>query len=100
LQAGIDFSGERSKSATGEHEVHFYEGLLHQYQHRLENIDECGPDGTNPDKTSHGLTTNHLLETVRRQCEKLNHLRSNGRIGDNVHRTLERELDLKDSLLS
>jgi hypothetical protein len=100
LQAGIDFSGERSKSAKGEHEVHFYEDLLHQYQHRLENIDECGPDGTNPDKTSHGLTTNHLLETVRRQCEKLNHLRSNGRIGDNVHRTLERELDLKDSLLS
>jgi monovalent cation/hydrogen antiporter len=101
LQAGIDFLGERRKSAKGEHEVHLYEDLLHQYQHRLEDIDECGPDGTNPAKTSHGLTTNHLLlETIRRQREELNLLRANGRIGDNVHRDLEREFDLKESLLT
>jgi hypothetical protein len=49
-------------------------------------------------RTSHGLTTNHLLlETIRRQREELNLLRSNGRIGDNVHRNLERELDLKEA---
>ena len=101
LQAGIDFLGERRKSAKGEHEVHLYEDVLHQYQHRLEDIDECGPDGTNPEKTSHGLTTNHLLlETIRRQREELNLLQANGRIGDNVHRDLERELDLKESLLT
>ena len=83
LQAGIDFLGERSKSATGEHEVHIYEDLLHQYQHRLEDIDECGPGGSNPEKNSHSLTTNHLLlETIRRQRQELNLLRSNGRIGD------------------
>jgi Na+/H+ antiporter len=100
LQAGIDFLGERGKSAKGEHEAHIYEDLLHQYQHRLEDIDECGPDGRNPEKTSHGLTTNHLLlETIRRQREELNLLRSNGRIGDSVHHSLERELDLKESLL-
>jgi monovalent cation/hydrogen antiporter len=101
LQAGIDFLGERGKSAKGEHEVHIYEDLLHQYQHRLEDIDQCGPDGSNPEKTSPGLTTNHLLlETIRRQREELNLLRSNGRIGDSVHHNLERELDLKESLLT
>ncbi len=101
LQAGIDFLGERKKSAKGEHEVHLYEDLLHQYQHRLEDIEECGPDGSSSEKNSHSLTTNHLLlETIRRQREELNLLRSNGRIGDNVHRDLERELDLKESLLA
>ena len=101
LQAGIDFLSERRKSAKGEHEMHLYEDLLHQYQHRLENVDQCGPDGSDPEKTSHGLTTNHLLlETITRQREELNLLRSNGRIGDNVHRDLERELDLKESLIA
>ena len=81
--------------------MHLYEDLLHQYQHRIEDIDECRPGGSNPEKTAHGLTTNHLLlETIRRQREELNLLRSNGRIGDNVHRNLERELDLKESLLT
>jgi len=101
LQAGIDFLGERKKSAKGEHEVHLYEDLLHQYQHRLEDIEECGPGGSSLEKNSHGLTANHLLlETIRRQREELNLLQSNGRIGDTVHRNLERELDLKESLLT
>jgi monovalent cation/hydrogen antiporter len=101
LQAGIDFLGERRKSAKGEHELHFYEDLLHQYQHRLEGIAECGPDGSDLDKKSHVLTANHLmLETIRRQREELNLLRANGRIGDTVHHSLERELDLKESLLT
>jgi CPA1 family monovalent cation:H+ antiporter len=101
LQAGVDFLGERRKLAKGEHEVHVYEDLLHQYQHRLEDIEECGPDGSDPEKTSHGLTTNHLLlETIRRQREELNLLWSNGRIEDSVHHNLERELDLKESLLT
>jgi|HubBroStandDraft_5_1064220.scaffolds.fasta_scaffold43750_1 Na+/H+ antiporter len=101
LRAGIDFLAERRKSAKGENEVHLYEDLLHQYQHRLEDIEECGPDGSSLKKSSQGLTANHvLLETVRRQRQELNLLRSNGRIGDNVHHNLERELDLKESLLA
>jgi hypothetical protein len=60
-----------------------------------------GPDGSSLEKNSRGLTTNHLLlETIRRQREELNLLQSNGRIGDTVHRNLERELDLKQSLLA
>jgi CPA1 family monovalent cation:H+ antiporter len=101
LQAAIDFLGERRKSAEGEHEVHLYEDLLHDYQHKLGDIDQCGPDGSDPEKASHGLTLNHLLlETLRREREELNLLQANGRIGDSVHRILERELDLGESRLA
>jgi len=41
-----------------------------------------------------------LLDTVRRQRDELNSLRENGRIGDAVHRNLERELDLSESRLA
>jgi Na+/H+ antiporter len=101
LQAAIDFLGERRRSAEGEHDVHLYDDLLHDYQHKMEEIDECGPDGSNPEKGSHGFTTNHLLlETIRREREELNLLRANGRVGDSVHRNLERELDLSESRLT
>jgi monovalent cation/hydrogen antiporter len=101
LQAAIDFLGERRKSAEGEREVHLYEDLLHDYQHKLQEIDQCGPDGSDPEKASHGLTMNHLLlETLRREREELNLLQANGRIGDSVHRILERELDLSESRLA
>ena len=101
LQAAIDFLGERRRSAEGEHEVHLYDDLLHEYHHQLEEIDECGPDGSDPEKDSHSLTMNHLLlETIRRKREALNLLRANGRIGDSVHRNLERELDLGESRLT
>jgi CPA1 family monovalent cation:H+ antiporter len=41
-----------------------------------------------------------LLETIRREREELNLLRATGRIGDTVHRSLERELDLSESRLA
>jgi CPA1 family monovalent cation:H+ antiporter len=101
LQAAIDFLGERSKSAEGETEVHLYEDLLHDYQHKLLDINECGPDGNDGQKAPQGLTMNHLLlETLRREREELNLLQANGRIGDSVHRILERELDLGESRLA
>jgi monovalent cation/hydrogen antiporter len=101
LQAAIDFLGERRKSAEGEQEVHLYQDLLHDYQHKLQDIDECGPDGSDPEKAPQGLTMNHLqLETLRREREELNLLQANGRIGDSVHRILERELDLEESRLA
>jgi monovalent cation/hydrogen antiporter len=103
LQAAIEFLDERRKSANGEHEVHLYDDLLHQYKHKLEEIDECGPDGNGNDleKNSQGLTVNHLLlEAIRRERQELNLLRANGRIGDSVHHNLERELDLSESRLT
>lgn len=101
LQAAIDFLGERRKSAEGEHEMHLYEDLLHEYQHKLEEIDACGPDGSNSERDAHVTTTNHLLlEAIRRERQELNFLRTHGRIGDSVHRNLERELDLSESRLT
>ena len=93
LTAAVDFLSDRMKSADGERETHLCEDLVHQYQHKIEEIDRCGPDGSNSEKEESTITTNRLLlETIRREREELNTLRSNGRIGDSVHRTLEREL--------
>jgi monovalent cation/hydrogen antiporter len=101
LQAAIDFLSDRKKSAEGEHETHLYDDLLHQYEHKITEIDQCGPDGSVPDEPTANLTLGQiLLETIRREREELNLLRANGRIGDSVHRTLEHELDLSESRLA
>ena len=101
LQAAIDFLGERRISAEGEREVHVYDDLLHTYRHKLQEVEECGPDQGVPENDLHSLTMNHvLLDTIRREREELNLLRANGRIGDSVHRNLERELDLSESRLT
>jgi monovalent cation/hydrogen antiporter len=101
MRAAMDFLGERRKSAEGAQELHLYEDLLHDYQHKLEEIEDCEPHGGASEKDRHGLTINYLrLETIRREREELNLLRANGRIGDNVHRRLERELDLSESRLT
>lgn len=101
LRAAVDFLKERRSSAHGESETHLYDDLVHQYEHKMEEIDACGPDGSVPEDGAGPLTTGRLLlETIRREREELNLLRSIGRIGDGVHRTLERELDLSESRLS
>ncbi len=99
LKAAIDFLSERRYSAPGE--THLYEDLLHQYKHKITEIDQCGPDGTVPQEDPAGLSLGGLLlETIRRERQELNLLRQTGRIGDSVHRNLERELDLSESRLS
>lgn len=101
LQAAIDYLKERRNSAHGESETHLYDDLVHQYEHKIGEIDLCGPTGSVPDENSNSLTSGRLLlETIRREREELNLLLGNGRIGDTVHRTLERELDLSESRLS
>lgn len=101
LESAIAFLTERRNSAGNESERHLYEDLLHQYEHKITEIDPCGPDGTVPEETSGGLTMGGvLLDTIRREREELNLLRSTGRIADSVHRTLQRELDLSESRLA
>jgi Na+/H+ antiporter len=101
LQAAIEFLEERKNALNGHAEVHLYEDLLHTYEHRLSEIDNCAPVGSIPTREPRGLTTGQvLLDTIRREREELNLLRAHGRIADNVHRTLERELDLSESRLS
>jgi CPA1 family monovalent cation:H+ antiporter len=101
LECAIGFLRERRNSAGHESDHHLYDDLLHQYEHKIMEIDQCGPDGTVPEEASAGLTMGRvLLDTIRREREELNLLRSTGRIGDNVHRTLQRELDLSESRLA
>jgi len=101
LQAALEFLKERRLSAQGESEIHLYDDFVHTYEHKMAEIDLCGPGGAVPDENASSLTSGRLLlETIRREREELNLLRASGRIGDGVHRTLERELDLTESRLS
>ena len=101
LQAAIDFLSERRRTARGESEIHLYEDLLHQYEHKINEVDICGPDGNVPNQSSVDVTgAEVLLQTIRREREALNQLRADGRIADGIHRTLERELDLSESRLA
>jgi len=101
LQAAIDFLRERRNSAKGHAESHLYVDLLHQYEHKIAAIDLCGPGGSVPPPSEESLSMEGLLlDTVRRQRDELNSLRENGRVGDAVHRSLERELDLSESRLT
>jgi len=99
LQTAVDYLRERRKSAEGE--THLYDDLLHQYEHKITEIEQCGPPGSPSPPETRGITMNSLLlETIRREREELNLLRAGGRIGDSVHRILEHELDLTESRLA
>jgi monovalent cation/hydrogen antiporter len=101
LETAIGFLKERRDSAQGESNGHLYDDLVHQYEHKITEIDQCGPDGTMPPESSAGMTmAGVLLETIRRERQQLNVLREAGRIEDSVHRKLERELDLSESKLT
>ncbi|HEY3703418.1 MAG TPA: Na+/H+ antiporter [Terracidiphilus sp.] len=100
LHAAIGFLEERGKSASDDQERHLYEDLQHQYEHKLTEIDPCGPGG-DPAEPQPGLTMERvLLDTIRRERAELSQLRANGRIGDGLYRDLERELDLSESRLA
>ncbi len=101
LQAAIDFLSERRKSVEGEAELHLHDDLLHEYEHKITEIAQCGPNGMMPQEDRAGVTMGQLmLQTIRREREELNLLRASGRIGDNLHRNLEHELDLSESRLA
>ena len=100
LQAAVDFLKERRNSTAEEEEAHLYDDLLHQFEHKISEIDQCGPDGSLPSENRESVTMGRLmLDTIRRERQELNLLRTDGRIGDGVHRILERELDLSESRL-
>ena len=101
LQSAIDFLTDRRNSAKADPEIHLYEDLLHQFEHKIASIDLCGPGENVPSERESNVTLEQLLlDTVRRQRDELNSLRESGRIGDAVHRNLERELDLSESRLA
>ena len=75
---------------------HAYDDALHQYSDRLASATTLrARDRTagTPPPDLDGV----LLEAVRSERAELVRLRNNGRIGDEIYRVLERELDLNES---
>ena len=89
---------EEGRTTGGDVSSHAYEDLLHQYGHRLEVLDESSTDQANEDERGHG---GQLLSLARSAVEAerraMLRLRDEGRISDDVLRTLEYELDLTES---
>ena len=77
---------------------HAYDDLLHQYEHRLEFIQDCGPGVPAQDRHARSMQT-ILAEAYRAEREALIALRNEGRVDEAIYRTLERELDLGESRL-
>ncbi len=96
LQAALAYlEGERTKD--GSEYAAIYEDLTKHYRHRLTDV-----DGKEDDQA--GLSPKHheRLERISRELLRLErqtavHLRNQGRINDETLRTLEHELDLRET---
>jgi CPA1 family monovalent cation:H+ antiporter len=96
LQAAIHFvETQRDTKAAGDaQQEHHYDDLLHQFQHRMEDLSTGQPGAS-----QHSPARTTLLDAYRAERDVLVDLRATGRIGDTVYRTLQRELDLIESRL-
>ena len=87
------------RAGEDEYLHHAYDDLIHQYQHRLESIIDCGPGVPVQDLHARTMAT-IMLETVQAERGQLIELRDSGRVDETIYRTLERELDLTESKLA
>ena len=87
-----------SRQEDGPALQHAYDDLLHQYEHRLEFIQDCGPGVPAQDQHARSMQT-IMVETLKAEREQLIELRNSGRVDESIYRTLERELDLGQSRL-
>ncbi|MBW8748345.1 MAG: Na+/H+ antiporter [Acidobacteria bacterium] len=86
---------QESRDRAGDHAGHAYEDLIHQYEHRLEAVTDCG----DPDTTEgHSHRYREVaLAAIHTERNALLRLRDEGRISDEVQRKIERELDLSEA---
>ena len=98
LRTAIEHLKSERAQCVNPFDMHAYDDLLHQYEHRLEEVQDCGP-GTPPADPHARSITKVLRLTVQTEREELIRLRDSGRIGDVTMRALERELDLSESRL-
>lgn len=100
-QAAIDSLNQRRDSAQHASEIHLDRDLLHKFEHRITEIDECGFAESILNKSATSLTMGQvLLKTIQAEREKLNSRHQGERVGDRVHRSVERELDLSETRLT
>ena len=97
LRAAID-SLKDGREQNPQHE-HTYEDLLHQYEHWLEEVSDCSPD-TSILGAEGTARVNAMRAATTAEREALIRLRDEGRIGDTLHRALQRELDLNETRFS
>ncbi|ADV83740.1 Na+/H+ antiporter [Terriglobus saanensis] len=95
LEAAIAYL-EQPREGKSEQIRHAYEDLLHQYEHRLEGLTECGDPSVVSDPPPMREAARMTLQVER---QALIQLRDQDRISDDTLRMLERELDLADSRL-
>jgi CPA1 family monovalent cation:H+ antiporter len=78
--------------------THLYDDLMHRYRHKLAHMSggqEASVDGLGQEAYSR---LREIAEgALRAERRTLIQLRDRGRIGDDVLRTLERELDLAET---
>lgn len=104
LQAAIDYLGSlQSQPPGGDGTASpVIRTLLARFRFRMEELRASDSEADVDDSEQPGRRRNSrdvLLQTYRKQQEALNGLRGEGRIGDRVYRTLQRELDLGESQL-
>ena len=89
---------ETGRSNDGESAEHLYDDLLHRYRHRMAAVGtaaESGIDGLDEQTYSHLRSIR--MGALRAERRTLIELRDRAKIGDDVLRTMERELDLAES---
>jgi Na+/H+ antiporter len=89
---------EAGRSHRGDNFFHAFDDLLDRYHHRLADVET----GHGEDEHAHGSETyRQVMEAgegaVQAERRAIIRLRDEGRISDDVLRTLERELDLEES---
>jgi CPA1 family monovalent cation:H+ antiporter len=88
---------EGEKRRAGEDHAHIFNDLIDRYEHRLAQVDEGqkDTDGRAAEMYEHLVRAGE--GALERERAALLRLREDGKISDDVLRTIERELDLEDS---
>ena len=95
LEAALRYL-EDQRQRDGQRFEHAYDDLIHRYRHRLAAMGEGGgEDGQ--DAETYAQLREAAAGAIRTERQTMIRLRAEGRIGDDVLRTLERELDLAES---
>jgi monovalent cation/hydrogen antiporter len=97
LKSAIRFLEEGRKSSVGP-VVHLYDDLAHRYRHKLAHVSEGTEESVDGlDQEAYSRLREIAEGALKAERRTLIGLRDRGRIGDDVLRTLERELDLAES---
>jgi len=94
---------ERQRQTASQDEAHDIDDLLHRYRHRLEAISIRDISNSLVDDSTRATTERHrrrssiTRDTIAVERRTLLDLRDDDTIGDEVLRTLERELDLTET---